>query len=169
MLLLEHQAMCTSWDKFTAKENLKGDSILDSDLEFFARIDFHRAASSYILRYRALWDKVMGFLTLAFIPEEYQVYENASKRKSAFEKIVGKIDPESEKHKVFRTFATEIIPNLTEFDRVYRTAEAHGTGSLRKWSLSTLSFQDNPSSELMVHYWNFINQTISNIGKIFVD
>lgn len=170
MLWLEHQTMLTSRNKFTTKENLKGFSILDSDLEFFARIDFHRAGSSFILRYRALWDKIMGFLVLTFIPQKYKDYENANRRKKAFIKIVNTlIESDPEKHKVFNTFAEEIILNLEGFDNVYRTPEAHGTGVLRKWSLSNLSFQDDPSFDLILGYWNFLNQTMSNIGKIFVD
>ena len=106
MLWLEHQTMLTSRNKFTTKENLRGFSILDSDLEFFARIDFHRAGSSFILRYRALWDKIMGFLVLTFIPQKYKDYENAKSRKKAFIKIVNTlIESDPEKHKAFNTFA----------------------------------------------------------------
>jgi hypothetical protein len=170
MLWLEHQTMFTSRHKFTAKENLKGFSILDSDLEFFARIDFHRVCSSFILRYRALWDKIMGFLVLTFIPQKYKDYENAKSRKRTFKKIVNTlIESDTEKHRVFNIFAEEIIPILEGFDNVYRTPEAHGTGVLRKWSFSNLSFQDDPSFDLILDYWNFLVLKIVDIGKIFVD
>lgn len=170
MLWLEHQTMFTSRNKFTAEENLKGFSILDSNLDFSARIDFHRACSSFILRYRALWDKIMGFLVLTFIPQKYKDYEDAKSRKRAFKNIVKTlIESDSEMHKVLNAFAEEIIPNLEKFDNVYRNPEAHGTGVLRKWSFSNLSFQDDPSFDLILGYWNFLNQTMSNIGKIFVD
>jgi hypothetical protein len=168
MLWLDYQNIETSWNQFSVEEELKGESILDSDLKFFARIDFHRACSSFVLRYRALWDKVMGFLILTYFPEEYKSYENTKKsRKTKFVKIVDKLEVGTEKHQAFKALATEIIHNLEEFDSIYRTPEAHGTGSLRKWSLSMLSFQDNPLVEL-IDYWNFVNLMISKIGEIFV-
>ncbi len=40
---------------------------------------------------------------------------------------------------------------------------------LRKWSFSNLSFQDDPSFELILGYWNFLSQTMVDIDKIFVD
>ena len=55
---------------------------------------------------------------------------------------------------------------LTEFDSTFRTAEAHGTGALRKYSLTMEAFDNNPQIEL-IEYWNYTNELIVIIGDVF--
>jgi hypothetical protein len=55
---------------------------------------------------------------------------------------------------------------ITRFDNTFRTSEAHGTGRLRKYSLSMESMVDNPQIEL-IGFWNAMNGFIAEIGKKF--
>lgn len=155
------------WNDFFSKDKLQGGSILDSQVKFSAKMDIHQASSSYILRYRSLWDKIMGFLVLFFVPEDYDKFVSARSRKKAFRKIVEKDQVISKKiNAIFHRPYIEVLDEIELFDGIYRTPEAHGTGALRKWSLSMQSMIENPSGEL-IGYWNVINQIIANIGNLF--
>lgn len=155
------------WNDFFSKDKLEGGSILDSQVKFSSKMDIHQASSSYILRYRSLWDKIMGFLVLFFVPEDYDDFVSARSRKKAFRKIVENDQFIAEKmNTILNQPYIKVLDEIERFDGIYRTPEAHGTGALRKWSLSMQSMIDNPSGDL-IGYWNIINQIIANIGNLF--
>ena len=52
---------------------------------------------------------------------------------------------------------------LDDFERKFRTPEAHGTGALRKWSFLAVGADKNPSGELL-GYWNIINQIMEGFS-----
>jgi hypothetical protein len=52
---------------------------------------------------------------------------------------------------------------ITRFDDVFRTPEAHGAGSVRKWVLSGQSAFDTPQVDL-VAYWNLLGLTMDQIA-----
>ena len=77
--------------------------------------------------------------------------------------------------KIFRRIAIRFwdhvsIDSLTEFldkfDDSFRTAEAHGTGVLRKSSFTMETLDKNPQLDLL-GYWNVINGFIAEVGKLF--
>jgi hypothetical protein len=123
-------------------------------------MDIHRFNTSFVLRYRALWDKVMGLLVLMDAPQYYDQFMKAGSRKKEFIKIAKaqKICEE--------VFIDELVDLLTTFDNKFRTSEAHGAGVLRKYSFLMESMIDNPQGDL-VNYWNRLNQFIANYGKVF--
>ena len=166
--ILKHDSMKIMgvWNDFFSKDKLEGGSILDSQVKFSAKMDIHQASSSYILRYRSLWDKIMGFLILFFVPNEYENFAGAKSRKTAFRKIVEKNQLSTKINTIFNRPYIEVLDEITRFDEIYRTPEAHGAGALRKWSLSMQSMLENPSGDL-IGYWNVINQIIANIGNLF--
>jgi len=59
------------WNKKFSKSKPSGTSVLDSEEIFSGKMDIHRYFSSFILRYRALFDKLMGLLILTYSPDEY--------------------------------------------------------------------------------------------------
>ena len=135
-------------------------SILEDENVFIEKMDIHRYSSSFVLRYRALWDKVMGLLVLLLVPNDYEKFQKAKSRKKMFRKIAlgsGSI-PDN--------YVTSIESAIEDFDRIFRTAEAHGTGSLRKWTLTMEKFTENPQSQLF-GYWNLINDTVVVLGGVF--
>jgi len=69
---------------------------------FFRRKDMHRYRTSFILRYRALWDKVMGFLILIVSPTDYDSFWKSKSKKKSFKKIAGK-------HLGIQSYLLEII------------------------------------------------------------
>lgn len=159
LLYLDLNSVGSTWNNFFSKGKLEGGSILDSEIKFFGKMDIHRFNSSYIFRYRALWDKIMGILILIKAPQEYEHFISSKSKKKSFRKIAlqSKI--------VNEELLTSIEKLLTDFDNNFRTSEAHGTGALRKFSFVMEPIHKNPQIELM-GYWNAINDFICQFGKI---
>jgi len=132
---------------------------LDSYPIFFGKIELHRAIASFVLKYRAMWDKIMGFLILTIVPEAYENYMQAKSRKKRFKDIFSKLDSGA------AWFAEEIHTKITSFDDKYRTAEAHGTGVIRKYAFEMDSLDESPLINI-VDYWNFLNETVHTISKM---
>jgi len=137
-----------------------GGSIYDDARAFAARFDKWRAATSFLVRTRALWDKVMGFLVLYHCPERHEEYRKGKK---------------GSRRKAFRAIAADgAIPSLGEDDlkamneivdalsRV-RDAETHWDGTIRKWAFSTALPHETPEVGLLLTHWNSANHLIANL------
>jgi hypothetical protein len=148
------------WNDNFSKGKLEGGSILDSQAKFFGKMDIHRFNSSFILRYRALWDKIMGLILLLFSPQDYERFCQSKSKRKFFKRIINTI-PDAAPH-----FGDQVDNLLTDFDNKFRTPEAHGTGMLRKWSFLMEPMHENPQIDL-IDFWNAMNQQIINIGKVF--
>jgi hypothetical protein len=129
---------------------------LDTKERFFAKMKAHQHASAYILRYRAFWDKLMGFLILAYLPDNYEEFRRAKSRKRKFVQLA------KESTFLGEEFADNVSKLIEDFDRKFRTPEAHGTGSLRKWSFLMEDPISNPQSELL-SCWNALNSIVVQI------
>lgn len=153
-------SMGSVWNRFFSKGKLEGGSVLDNTTKFNGKMEIHRFNTSFVLRYRALWDKVMGLLILMDAPLHYDQFMKAGSRKKEFIKIARsqKICEE--------VFIEQIVDLLTTFDNRFRTSEAHGTGVLRKYSFLMESIIDNPQGDL-INYWNRLNSFIADYGKLF--
>lgn len=149
-----------TWNGLFSKGKLEGGSILDSQQKFFGKMDIHRFATSFVFRYRAIWDKLMGFFVLCFVPTRYEDFCKSKSKKKAFRSIASNTDA------LPSEFVTKILDALEEFDNKFRTPEAHGTGSIRKWSLTMEGMEENPFLDLIGH-WNVLNATFHAVGKIF--
>lgn len=160
MIHLDLTSIGGTWNFNFSNGLLEGGSILDSNAKFFGKMDIHRFASAFILRYRAIWDKIMGFLLLLFSPEDYGGFSNSKSKKKAFRTAASKV------RDIPDEFVTDLLLALEKFDNVFRTPEAHGTGAFRKWSLTMEGFEGNPMLDL-IGYWNFLNQSLLAIGGFF--
>lgn len=100
--------------------------------------------SSYIVRYRAVYDKLMGLWILLLAPDSYDSYCSAKSRKKKFVSILSKISAEGGQ------FAVHISKSIGDFDDKYRTQEVHGTGTVRKWSFE---LSEGPESHQADMYW----------------
>lgn len=160
MIHLDLTSIGATWNANFSKGKLEGGSVLDSSAKFFGKMDIHRFATAFVLRYRAIWDKVMGFLLLQFSPKDYEVFSRSKSKKKAFRKAASMIPHISEE------FVTELLEALEKFDDMFRTPEAHGTGTIRKWSLTMEGFNGNPMFDLIDH-WNFLNETLLTLGNLF--
>ncbi|MFN2454700.1 MAG: hypothetical protein ABR577_10825 [Pyrinomonadaceae bacterium] len=147
-------------DDGSIKYKSEGSSVFDSEENFFGKMEVQRYSTTFVLKYRALFDKIMGFIILMFAPAEYETFFRARRKKNSFVKIVGKMP------QVPQELVAQIEKLLTGFDDTFRTPEAHGTGVLRKWVFLMDSHWTNPQGELM-DYWNFLVNLIVNIGKLF--
>lgn len=127
---------------------------------FAIRMEIHAHANSFILRFRSLWDKFMGLLLLRFAPQDYQRFASSKSKKAAFRKIMAQ-------HQIMPDgFVSTAEGLIQKFDDTHRTAEAHGTGTLRKSSLSWNDHTESPSVALL-GYWNFLNDIAHIVGGVF--
>jgi hypothetical protein len=140
------------------RSSLKG-GLLDNPEYLFERLDLLRANTAYILRYRAVLDKVMGVLVMLAAPSEYESFVNAKSRRKKFSEIGG-----SSKFLPDR-LVSHVIQTVDVFNR-YRTPEAHGTGGARKWSFIDDNDLESPQSD-MFWSWNSLRPMLVAVGVLF--
>ena len=140
-----------------AKTNILQSHALDSKDTFIQRINLHCHISNFVTRYRALWDKIMGFFILFFLPCEYELFIKAKSRKKKFKQVALSI--------AFfpKDYVISLEKLLENFDNKYRTAEIHGTGTLRKLTF----FNHVHIHNQMIGHWNILNDHLHLIGSIF--
>ena len=159
LVFLEFTSVAGVWNDRFSKGKLEGGSILDSQGKFFGKFDIHRSATAFVFRYRAVWDKILGLLVLLFAPDEYERFAGAKSRQKVFRSIASKIQD------MPAAYVADLLSELGKFDNTFRTAEAHGTGTIRKWSLTMQGIDENPMIDLFGH-WNFLNSTAIAIATM---
>ena len=124
--------------------------------DFCNKMSLYRNVNAFVLRYRAQWDKVLGFLVLLYFPDQYEGFVSANSRRKRFIKLAAS-SPILQK---------EIIPlvenQVAKFEGSFRTPEAHGAGVLRKWLFSGDSIWDTPTLDL-VAYWNALAMVMQSL------
>ena len=157
LLQAEIHGMGSTWNYNFGGDRPKPEDVLTTPSAFFATMDIHKFNTAFVFRYRALWDKIMGFLVMICAYDEYERFRRSKSRRKSFRKIMATID----------SIPYESIQNieqiLDDFERKFRTPEAHGTGALRKWSFLAVGADKNPSGELL-GYWNIINQIMEGFS-----
>ncbi len=159
LLYLDSHSVGATWSRLFSKGKLQGGSVLDSVEGFFGKMDIHRFNTSYVLRYRAVWDKIMGLMVMIRVPHEYDRFNSSKSRKRTFRKLALKY------HIVDEGTVTKLEDLLTEFDGAFRTGEAHGVGVLRKYSFTMEPMDKNPQIDLL-GYWNAVNGFVREIGRM---
>lgn len=128
---------------------------------FCHRVSLLRANSDFIFRYRAIWDKIMAIIILLRAPDQFQKFATADSRKKYFRKI------EKETGLIPREFVDHVIETTTAFDNKYRTEEAHGSGSARKWSSGQLPDDDESPQYDMFWAWNSLHEVMAKLKDAF--
>lgn len=160
MVWIDTVAFGQQFNRLIAKTDDSDANISTGEGSFYTRMQMHYHANGYVLRYRSAWDKIMGFFVLLNAPEHYEQFVSAKSRKKAFRKIAEKSGvPPIE-------FVESVEKALTQFDDSFRTAEAHGTGILRKSSFVWTTFSDNPQAQFL-GFWNVLNEVAHVIGGVF--
>lgn len=152
---------------------------LQDDAAFAGKMDTLERLTALALRCRAFWDKMMGLLFLLCEPEKYEAFSKAPSRKRFFA-TRAKDWPDPPSHLlqfVQDPMFRELDPNLG-FPRVLtqvmahldgiRTAEAHGTGTLRKSALGTLPIDQAPHASLIAH-WNIALRAMRALRRTLED
>ncbi len=126
------------------------------------RVEMHDHISSFILKYRALWDKFMGCLVFLYYPDYYNDWVNAKSRKRKFKKkfssgeqvVWDKLDP--------------YISALEEFDDQYRTSEAHQTGRASSFLLFSdkLPYTTDYVTNLLGRHFNPLIDFVNVFGQL---
>jgi hypothetical protein len=147
------------WNEEFAPGLCEGLSLLESPGKFFGKADLHRTNSSYVLRYRAIWDKIMGLLVLLLLPAQYNRFIGAKSRKRMFRQLAASMPL------LPPTLVDQIESTITRFDDQFRTSEAHGTGVIRKWNYLLEAPENNPQLRLF-QFWNVLNHMVIIVGDI---
>ncbi len=154
----------TAWHKVQKASAVDKTPILDQAIDiFYERVHLHRAANAYIIRYRALFDKLMGLMVLLHSADDYKDYIRAKSRKEKFTKIVAMHPNLFPKDSVDNLFTS-----LKMFDENYRTSEVHASGKLRKYTFSNNSDADRYFGFLTIDVWNFFIHSVRMIDAINV-
>jgi hypothetical protein len=106
-------------------------------------MDTFRYQFSFIVRYRALWQKFLGIAILRAFPDKYETFMKQTSKKKAFIKIVRDTLGDNE---ASSRLLQEIMDHLKDFDEDFRTTEIHGTGRIRKWIFTSQTLE--PISKL---------------------
>jgi hypothetical protein len=132
----------------------------DHHSSFILRMEIHDHANAFVLRFRSIWDKIMGILVLRLQPDRYDSFCQSKSKKKSFRKI---FPTHSVVPVAFVDAAEKIIQS---FDDRHRTPEAHGTGTLRKVSFTWTELQSS-SPMALLGYWNFLNDVVHTLAKVF--
>jgi len=135
---------------------------------FPIRTHLLRTTQSFVMRNRAIWDKVMNVLVLSSEDEAaIKAWEN-KKEKSAKKKF-GKAQ-KCIPHLIPEWFPKTILGGKSEtwqggaielFDDMFRTPEIHETGTLRKWALAqTIQIQ---TIDVIRSFFKLTELTIQNL------
>ncbi|MFC4164271.1 hypothetical protein ACFOWU_11420 [Epilithonimonas zeae] len=158
-LLVENFLSGAIWNNQNNIKNDESNNILENPSLFIQRIEIHHLNSNYIVRYRAMWDKIMGFFVLFDSEEKFKIFNSSKSRKKAFKKLADEIDfldPE---------YVNNILGHIQSFDDKFRTSEVHRFGSLRKYSFLENPF-DKPEFIELRDSWNYLLDTLTEIDKI---
>jgi len=133
---------------------------LTDDGELAARLDLFGNTTAFVLRYRAIWDKLMGVVVLLLDPKKYKRFVKAKSRKKAFVKLL------KARGANWPNYAQSVSETIEIFDSRFRTAEAHGSGRMRKLVFSRVSDDANPLDDL---FWacNSLNIQLLALQQIF--
>ncbi len=190
--LFMHMDVCRCagiWNERFSPKHPQADSVLHDLNKFSGKMDILCSFNSFAFRCRSFWDKYLGIMILLYEEEKYDQYSKGLSRKKAFRKIAtewSEISPhfrtslertvvdlsqESRKNTIlskegipFPSPFIEMLLDLIESLDIVRTAEAHGTGMLRKWSLSTLPLEETRDFGLINH-WNIANTFMKALRK----
>jgi hypothetical protein len=157
LLVCDRSDIGTIWNNTFSKEQDNLNDLYSSQMNFNAKMDMHRFNNSFILRYRAIWDKIMGVIILVYDPSSYDSFLKSKSRRTKFARIAEKIK------KIPTDFIELVTQRLESFENTFRTPEAHGTGRLRIYSFLVKEAPSNPEIELY-GYHNFLVEVIVRLS-----
>lgn len=137
-----------------------GSGAWSSSAAFSNRMQLFSEATSYVMRYRAIWDKLMGIVVLLAEPKSYDSFCNTRSRKAKFHSIL------VAKGGKWKQYAEEVRANVSIFDDLFRTAEAHGTGLIRKLVFLPQDAQQEAFQNLFWAY-NSLNSQLLRLKTVF--
>ena len=185
------------WNQRFSPDKPQVETVLKDFNKFSGKMDILYHLTSFSFRCRAFWDKYMGILILLYDEKNYDRYCEARSRKNMFKKIAKQwstFSPHIQKclAKVLHDRQVQVGPRnkttelpkddalpfpdpflsimselIEELDNI-RTAEAHGTGRLRKWSLSMFPL-DKSRDFGLINHWNIANSFMHAFRQTILD
>lgn len=150
-----------NWFEYFFPTQIDGSGVLDSEEEFEAKLKSYGHQTAFILRFRALLNKIMGFLVLLKTPKEYDGFVSSKSRKKAFRKLFDALELN---HEILKSIETSI----EVIDSKFRTAEAHGSGVLRK-HVFQVNALDSEHREILLIHWQAVTDVVNKLPKIILD
>ena len=189
------------WNTVFSPAKSQPTSVLDRFDTFSGKVDILYNFTSFSMRCRSFWDKLMGILFLMYDSDNYERFLKARSRKGFFDRKARSwqtVSPHirqcliKEYHNILSLAAKRGIPDhgmgnssssilgevmpvfpqqlvriIDSLDEI-RTAEAHGTGALRKWSLAMLPLHESKDFGLLNH-WNIANSFMHHLRRALGD
>ncbi|MDO4889078.1 MAG: hypothetical protein Q4A25_00055 [Candidatus Saccharibacteria bacterium] len=127
---------------------------------FIMAIEAHDMVVTFILRYRALWDKFMGYIVYDIRGDgEYEKFVKAARKKTKFRKLFVEVD-------VWESVGP-YIKKLEEFDNKFRTPEAHlGGRAYKKILKSDGPFLKDEYFTSLIEHFNFMLNFVPVFSRI---
>ncbi len=148
---------------FYERLNDSPDSIaLTAENDLLKSIVLLHKLSDYVIRYRALNDKLMGLMVMLFASNEYNKYRRAKSRKKTFKSIFENYNLP------LNIIVNKVFEYLENFDKEYRTPEIHSTGSLRKSVLLSAKKGYEEIQKLKHESWHNLIYLISEIDNFVI-
>lgn len=125
------------------------------------KIEAHDIFVTFVLKYRSLWDKIMGILVLVYFDKnKYEIFCKSRSRKNHFKKLFVN-------HLVWNKIEL-YYSSLDDFDNQYRTPEAHYDGRARKETIfNTGKYLDNEYHKTIVDkYFNPMMDFVNVFGQL---
>ena len=162
-------------------------SVLKDSVLFGGKADVLYALTAFSFRVRAFWDKLMGILFLLYEHQKYEKFIKARSRRAYFVKnaqdwpeislhfrkcltntlrtwLIQSKQREAAKEidslNLIVSFPDpflKILGDVIGMVDYIRTPEAHGTGSLRKWTLANIPL-DKSRDFSLINHWNIANE-----------
>lgn len=158
-LLIDNFISGAKWNEQLKIKINDNESLLDHPQLFLIKLEVHRNEANYIVRYRAVWDKIMGILLLLQSEDLYEKYNSSKSRKKAFKKLsINSTLYDNE-------FVEYVETHVTYFDDNLRTGEIHRFGSLRKYFSLKNPHKEEAYLKLRSS-WNHMLEILSQLDKI---
>lgn len=143
--------------------------ILDpQNKSFITQFDFYNLVNTYILKYQAVWEKGMELFILIRNRAAHKEYLNTKKKREFFKKFLQRHPKYTKSHE---KFLHDLMLNLENFAKKYRTPEIHKTGSIMNWILTnhtpTKLFHD-PDEILTEHPFIKLTSTMMDLAPFMI-
>jgi len=170
-LCLNYGMLCQDLsDLVTISRNAATTDALENSLlpeSFPIRTSLLRTMQSFVMRNRAIWEKVMNVLVLS--ADDEAATEAWEKKEKSVKKKFEKVQKRLPNH-IPEWFAKAVLGGKRDpwkggaielFDDMFRTPEIHGPGTLRKWALAQ-SIQIR-TIDIIQSFFKLTEMTIQNL------
>jgi hypothetical protein len=142
-------------------DKVDGNGVLESEEEFETKLQSYRHQTAFVLRFRAFLDKLMGFLVMLKKPDRYDEFVGSKSRRKSFAKLFNELSLD-------QGIFDSIVTAVDIIDTKFRTAEAHGSGVLRKLVFQVNAL-DSEHRDILLIQWKEITGIVNSLPALIED